>query len=126
GREKSTWPGPVGSSTAVRCAVALRDQGCATISQIAQRTGLSRPTAQTALTQLTQRGLVAESETRTSGGRGAGRPARLYQFVATTGHLLGVDVGSRSARLALVDLSGQLCALHETELPRAAAGDERI
>src|SRR4051812_13288343 len=96
------------AANAARCALALRDGGRGTVAQVAGRTGLSRPTVEAALTLMSERRLVREVEEHTLGGRAAGRPARLYEFVGTAGFLMGVDVGIHRIRVAIVDLAGAL------------------
>lgn len=59
---------------------ALRDGGEATLSELARRVELSRPTTEGVLGGLIARGLVTEDAPRP--GAGLGRPARRYRFRA--------------------------------------------
>lgn len=109
-----------------RVAVALRDGGRATIAQLAERTGLSRPTVEAALPALRERGLVEMTEEHTAGGRGAGRPARVFEFVADAGLLVGVDVGIHRLRVTVADLTGRIVAWHQRDIERCFAGAGRL
>ncbi|WP_441897344.1 ROK family protein, partial [Microbacterium sp.] len=112
-------------SNVARCAVALRDGGPATAADLAGRTGLSRPTAEAALATLTERDLVTESSVLTAGGRGAGRPARIYQFRNDSGYIVGVDVGQHVIKVAVADVSGTVLGWTE-EATDAAVGPNRM
>jgi predicted NBD/HSP70 family sugar kinase len=114
------------AGNAARCAVALRDGGRATVAQVASRTGLSRPTVEAALGQMGERGLVREVGEHTLGGRAAGRPARLYEFVGDAGYLVGVDVGIHRIRVAIVDLAGALVAWREEPVDDTFVGPGRM
>ncbi len=109
-----------------RVAVALRDGGRATIAQLAERTGLSRPTVEAALPSLRERGLVDMIEEHTAGGRGAGRPARIFEFVADAGLLVGVDVGIHRMRVVVADLTGRIVAWYQRDLERRFLGADRL
>ncbi|MEU9874153.1 ROK family transcriptional regulator [Actinomadura sp. NPDC048021] len=103
---------------------ALRDGGEATLSELARRVGLSRPTTEGVLGELIDRGLAAEDAPRPGGG--LGRPARRYRFRAEAGHALGVDVDAHRVRLLLADLSGEVVGGHRAGLPGGAEPGERI
>ncbi|WP_051138795.1 ROK family transcriptional regulator [Agromyces italicus] len=116
--------GALRRSNTARCALHLRDIGPASVSEVAQATGLSRPTVEAAFSDLAGRGLVATNET--NGHRGAGRPARVSRFVGNAGYVAGVDVGFAGIRVILADLSGTVVARveHRGEVP--ADGGMRI
>jgi len=114
------------ATNAARCALALRDGGRGTVAQVATRTGLSRPTVEAALTQMSERRLVREAEEHTPGGRSAGRPARLYEFAGTAGYLMGVDVGIHRIRVAIVDLAGALVGWTEQAVDDTIVGPDRM
>ncbi|MGW2311822.1 ROK family transcriptional regulator [Actinomadura luteofluorescens] len=103
---------------------ALRDGGEATLSELARRVGLSRPTTEGVLGELIDRGLAAEDAPRPGGG--LGRPARRYRFRAEAGHALGVDVDAHRVRLLVADLAGEVAGGHRADLPGGAAPGERI
>jgi predicted NBD/HSP70 family sugar kinase len=97
------------SLTAIR---ALRGAGPLTLSALAQRTGLSRPSMKEVAGELMELGWV--EEVPPSPGT-MGRPARRYRFRADSGHLVGVDIGGHNIRAALADLDGEILA--ETRQP---------
>lgn len=114
------------AANAARCALAVREGGRGTVAQIASRTGLSRPTVEAALSAMRERGLVREVDEHTLGGRGAGRPARLYDFAADAGYLIGVDIGIHRVRVAVADLAGEMVAWAEQEVDETFAGARRM
>ncbi|PZG05963.1 ROK family transcriptional regulator [Nonomuraea aridisoli] len=97
------------SLTAIR---ALRRAGPLTLSALAERTGLSRPSMKEVTAELMELGWV--EEVPPSPGT-MGRPARRYRFRADSGHLVGVDIGGHNIRAALSDLDGEILA--ETRQP---------
>lgn len=114
------------AANAARCALALRESGRGTVAQVASRTGLSRPTVEVALTTMRERGLVVEIDEHTLGGRGAGRPARLYDFAAGLGFLVGVDIGIHRMRVAVANLAGEMVAWAEQEVDPSFLGATRM
>jgi len=85
----------------------LRGQGEATRPQIANDTGLSKPTVGQALLDLEQHGLVRAIGRSASG---PGRAAVIYQSAPDAGHIVGVDIGRRVIRVAVADLDGAVVA----------------
>ena len=85
----------------------LRGQGEATRPQIANDTGLSKPTVGQALLDLEQHGLVRASGRSASG---PGRAAVVYQSAPDAAHIVGVDIGRRVLRVAVADLDGVVVA----------------
>ncbi|MFD0476120.1 helix-turn-helix domain-containing protein [Nonomuraea thailandensis] len=75
------------SLTAIR---AMRGAGPLTLSALAERTGLSRPSMKEVADELMELGWV--EEVPPSPGS-MGRPARRYRFRADSGYLVGVDIG---------------------------------
>lgn len=114
------------NATSGRVAIALRDGGRATVAQLAERTGLSRPTVEAALPLLRERGLVGMVEEHTLGGRGAGRPARIFEFRADAGFLVGVDVGIHRVRVVVADLTGRIVGWHVREVDATFGGAGRM
>ncbi|WP_396447162.1 ROK family protein [Actinomadura sp.] len=102
----------------------LRDCGEATLSELAGRVGLSRPTTEGVLGELIRRGLVAEGAPRP--GAGIGRPARRYRFRAEAGHALGIDIDAHRVRLLVADLTGEVVGGHGAALDVRATPGERI
>lgn len=103
---------------------ALRDGGEATLSELARRVGLSRPTTEGVLGGLIERGLVSEDAPRP--GSGLGRPARRYRFRAGAGHALGIDIDAHRVRLLVADLVGEVVGGHSAVLDEQAPPGERI
>lgn len=103
---------------------ALRDGGEATLSELARRVELSRPTTEGVLGGLIARGLVTEDAPRP--GAGLGRPARRYRFRAEAGHALGIDIDAHRVRLLVADLSGDVADGHSAVLDAQAPPGERI
>ena len=85
----------------------LRGQGEATRPQIANDTGLSKPTVGQALLDLEQHSLVRAIGRSASG---PGRAAVIYQSAPDAGHIVGVDIGRRVIRVAVADLDGTVVA----------------
>jgi predicted NBD/HSP70 family sugar kinase len=96
----------------------LRGQVEATRPQIANDTGLSKPTVGQALLDLEQHGLVRAIGRSASG---PGRAAVIYQTAADAGHIVGVDIGRRVIRVAVADLDGAVVA-HVDQPNRSRSG----
>jgi predicted NBD/HSP70 family sugar kinase len=95
---------------------ALRDQGLISRAEIARRTGLSRSTVSSLVTELQADGLVVErSEPASAYGEHGGRPPTLLSFDASAGVAVGIDFDHHHLRVALSDLSSTILA--ERELP---------
>ncbi|MDA0161613.1 ROK family protein [Solirubrobacter ginsenosidimutans] len=90
----------------LRAAVdALRRDGNLTRSELARRTGVSRPTIASIIEELDRRGLVVEYQDSTTARRAPGRPATLIRLHPSAGTALGISVEREELRVALVDLS---------------------
>ncbi|MFJ9909347.1 ROK family transcriptional regulator [Streptomyces sp. NPDC101152] len=83
---------------------AIGRDGPITITDLAGRIPLSRPTVAAAIAQLTEQGVVAEVGPVT--GRKGPAPT-LYQVNADCAFAIGVDVGHRQIRAAVVDVTGR-------------------
>lgn len=94
------------SLTVVR---AMRGHPPATVSELAARTGLSRPSVDVMLQSLAADGWVTVIE---PSGSIVGRPARRYQFNSSVGYVLGVDIGAHKVLALLGDLDGNV--IHTT------------
>lgn len=108
------------------CAVALRDQGEATVAELADRTGLSRPTVDAGLDTMAERGLITVLDEMTTGGRGVGRPARRYAFRPEAGHVVAVDVGAHRIRVTVADLAGRTIGWREETVAPGTGGAGRM
>lgn len=85
---------------------ALRGNPPSTVTELATRTGLSRPG-----TDVIVQGLVADgwlTVVEPDGSSVVGRPARRYRFNAGAGHVIGVDVGAHKVLAMLADLDGSV------------------
>lgn len=122
-----TVPGPRAvptPSTRSLCLAAIRDLGEATVSDIANLTGLSRPTVETALAQLTETGAVELADLPVQ-HRGGGRPARLSRFRADRGLVAGLDIVGPTVEVVVTDLAGRQVAASSGQhpSPRSATPD---
>ncbi|WP_328915226.1 MULTISPECIES: ROK family transcriptional regulator [unclassified Streptomyces] len=98
---------------------ALRGNPPSTVTELAARTGLSRPSADVIVQALVADGWAAVVEP--SGNSIVGRPARRYQFRADTGHVLGIDVGGHKILAMIADLDGTV--VHSTRIAVAPEAD---
>lgn len=87
----------------------LSDHGSGTISELAEISGVSRPTVQRALAELGQLGLVAESAQRPVT---SGRPARAWAPVVGARTVLVADIQPARTRVQLSCLTGRVVAEH--------------
>jgi predicted NBD/HSP70 family sugar kinase len=94
--------------------------GKASRPELAQATGLSKPTVSVALANLERAGLL-----QTVGLRAgvAGRSALLYEVRPEAGWVLAVDIGRAYVRLAVADLVGRVVARRQAPSRSARAAD---
>ncbi len=92
----------------VACIAVLRDRGPLTLSELSQFTGLSRPTLDTILGELTARGLVDELSDPIPTPNRAGRPARQFSFIPTAAYVASVDLGLHRVTVLVSDLAGTI------------------
>jgi predicted NBD/HSP70 family sugar kinase len=89
----------------------VRQSGQISRADLAKATHLSPPTVSALVEDLVQEvGLLHEVGMGTSKG---GRPPVMLQFNAEFGFLVGIDIGSRTLRVALTDLQGTMLARHQ-------------
>jgi predicted NBD/HSP70 family sugar kinase len=88
--------------------------------ELAQVTGLSKPTVAVALHNLENAGLLRQVGLRAGP---AGRSALLYEVRPQAGHVLAVDIGRAYVRVALADLVGEIVARKEEPSRVSHAGD---
>jgi len=91
-----------------RCALWLRDNGAATIGEIATATGFSRPTVADRLEDLKAKGVVVERLPARSVHRDDGRPALRFEFRGSVGFVAGLQFGRDVDRIVISDMSGNL------------------
>ncbi|KJQ54425.1 ROK family transcriptional regulator [Microbacterium sp. SA39] len=95
-----------------------------TISQLVGATGLSRPSVNSLILQLTDLGWV-ETVTPTPDGLG-GRPPQRYRFNAGIGRLVGLDIGVHRVSVVVTDLAGEVIAGAKLDVDPDALPDERL
>ena len=86
--------------SAVRSSEALR------LGDVAKITGLSRPTVTNVLEELHDAGWVKFCDDHPEGRAGLGRPARMIQFRAGAGYVVGIDIGAHRTAVVVADLDG--------------------
>ncbi|MFJ9929211.1 MULTISPECIES: ROK family transcriptional regulator [Streptomyces] len=105
---------------------ALRAADCATLTEVARLTGLSRPTVEGVVEGLMEAGLVVERAADEGIARRQGRPARRFRFRAEAGHLLGLEVGAHRVAALLSDLDGRVLGGQSKKVGETASADERL
>ncbi|OEU86468.1 ROK family transcriptional regulator [Streptomyces oceani] len=96
-----------------------------TFSQLTSSTGLSRPTVELLVEDLTGQGLVEETDNASGPGH-SGRPAKRFRFRAESGFVVGVDIGLHKIVLLLSDLAGEVSAAEQEDVDPAMTGAERL
>lgn len=106
---------------------ALRADGDSRLAELAQRTGLSRPTVDSILTELGRLGWVEQRDPADppDGGRQAGRPARTYRLNPDAGFVVGVDVGVNLLTAMVADITGTPRHTVTRPISRTTPGAER-
>lgn len=110
---------------AARALVEVHRLGPLTVTQLVERTGLSRRTAEAVLDGLVRDGLVAD-EPPSIEARGVGRPARTFRFRTDAAMAMGVDVDTRSIRAMLTDLSGSILGIGEVNVTPSSSRSARL
>lgn len=83
--------------------------------EVAQELRLTTPTITGVVTTLINRGLLRDTDTPASeGGKSAGRPRVMLEFVPSAYHICGVDVGPYWINYILTDLQGNVLASRHT------------
>src|SRR5919204_5170504 len=96
---------------------ALRDEGLISRAEIARRTGLSRSTVSSLVSELQSDGLVVERAERGHAyGAGGAPPPILLSFDSSAGAAIGIDFGHSHLRVAVSDLAGAILAEREQPL----------
>ncbi|GAA5137045.1 ROK family transcriptional regulator [Pseudonocardia adelaidensis] len=106
---------------------ALRTDEGSRLAELAQRTGLSRPTVDSILIELGRLGWVEQREPADppDGARQAGRPARTYRLNPDAGFVVGVDVGVNLLTAMVADITGTTRHTLTRPIGRATPGAER-
>ncbi|GAA3491700.1 ROK family transcriptional regulator [Streptomyces cremeus] len=101
----------------------VRDRGPTSLTELARRVGLSRPTVESLVEELLAAGWLRELPPEAGQ---MGRPARLVAFHAAGSHVLGVDIGSYSVRAQVADLSGAAAASRTRPVAADCGRAERL
>ncbi|POX55128.1 ROK family transcriptional regulator [Streptomyces sp. Ru71] len=105
----------------------LRAAEVATLSELAQGAGVSRPTAEAIMEELLADGWAEEhAEEREHSGRQRGRPARRFRFRAAAAHVAGVGVGASHLRAVVTDLNGTTVAARTVPHHPGMPAEERL
>jgi predicted NBD/HSP70 family sugar kinase len=114
----------------------LRGAGPLSLSDLATRTGLSRPTVGQVVDQLQASGLLAwvePGQAPRAGQDGAdqrsgrsGRPARLVRFRAEAAYVVGIDIGRHKALVTVADLAGSIVARHREDASGASSSADLL
>jgi predicted NBD/HSP70 family sugar kinase len=106
---------------------ALRAGGPMTGSDLMDATGLARPTIHVVCNDLIRLGWIRETgDSRPTGDRRRGRPARCYEFQSRAGLVLGVDATDR-VTVRLADLRGDRVAESSQPLAHISVpADDRV
>ncbi|MFH8988071.1 ROK family protein [Streptomyces sp. NPDC017940] len=102
---------------------ALHRRSPQTLAELAAGTGLSRPTVDAALEELTGQGWVTEAA---AGERARGRPARRFRFRGEAGYVVGADIGLHKMVLLLADLAGTVIAAERRDVDPGLGGGPRL
>ena len=97
---------------------AIRSYAPVSRAEISRRVGISKPTVSLALQTLLDARLVREAE---PDGDGPSYGAVFFEPVPDAAFVLGLDVGARFVRGALCDLTGDVRARRDVELPERTA-----
>ncbi|MCY0939611.1 ROK family transcriptional regulator [Streptomyces sp. H34-S4] len=103
---------------------ALRGNSPSTVTELAGRTGLSRPAVDVLVQHLVNDGWAAVDEPGATST--VGRPARRYRFRADAGHVLGIDIGVHKILVMLSDLEGNLVQSLRCPADPEAGPEERM
>ncbi|MEA2124546.1 MAG: hypothetical protein QOI80_1328 [Solirubrobacteraceae bacterium] len=98
-----------------RVKAVLRERGPLSRRDIAEGTGLSRPTVASIVAELAEQGIV-HHDPPTFVVPGGGRPAALVRLAPTRGVVAGLDFGKRHLRVGVADLGHTVRAEREVEL----------
>src|SRR5262249_12858112 len=93
----------------------LRRAGLASRAELARRTGLSRSTVSSLVSDLQTDGLVVEREVDAASPQG-GRPPVLLSLERSAGAAVGIDVGKRHIRVVVTDLAHAVLAELERQI----------
>ncbi|SEF13304.1 Sugar kinase of the NBD/HSP70 family, may contain an N-terminal HTH domain [Arthrobacter alpinus] len=119
-------PASIRHANALTCIHVLRTAiGALSISDVVQRTGLSRPTVDSVMAAFEERNLVsaAASDAVTASG---GRPARRFLFEANSSVVAGVDAGSRNIKVLIANLQGCILGQAHRRIMASISAVQRV
>lgn len=102
----------------------LRQSSPLSVTEIGVMTGLSRPTVDAAVEDLSRLGLVLPADGSTVTRRG--RPARRFAFHSSAGYVVGVDIGYEAVTAVVSDLNGAPVVELSRPVPFSATRRRRI
>ncbi|WP_433304540.1 ROK family protein [Actinoplanes sp. CA-030573] len=97
-----------------------------TLTEITQRTGMSRPSCEDAVSELVERELVTEVTVNPEVPRPVGRPAKRFRFRSEYGFVLGVDIGIHKVLALCTDLAGGILGSHRVDVSADHSNPERL
>ena len=97
----------------------LRRGGPYTVTELVERTGLTRATVIAVCEDLVRRGWAEEHILERSGPQ-RGRPPRTFGFRAGAGVVVGLDIGAHRTTALVADLRGEILGSATRVLPRGA------
>ncbi|MFF9854195.1 ROK family protein [Streptomyces litmocidini] len=116
-----------GRTTTVACAAALHSLGEATISELANVTGLSRPTVRDRLAELPHLvEVISGAEHGESPTPVGGRPASRFRFRGRHGFVIGAEIGKHDERILVSDVAGRLLHVGRHHDPEPRSGQDRV
>ncbi|HLS00664.1 MAG TPA: ROK family protein, partial [Beutenbergiaceae bacterium] len=97
-----------------------------TVTQLAQATGLSRPTVESVLTGLCERNIATDLGYRLSDGPTVGRPARRYGFENNSHFFVGAYLGPTTLHAWVASFSGEILHTLIDSYPHDCLGHDRL
>lgn len=110
-----------GRNAAVVLSTVRQAAGPSKIADLAQATGLSRPTIEAIVEDLRSVGLLTELPPVST----IGRPARSFVFDPHAAYVVAVDVRASSVAAAAIDLNGQFVAIKRKQVRPGVRGKAR-
>lgn len=119
------YAAPVADPFSIAVFVALRSVEPRTLTQLADATGLSRPTVLEGVKGLEERGWIERLDPD-GGERKAGRPAIRFRLRGEDGIVAGVDVGVHKLLVVLLNLHNEIVGEHRVQLEDSMTGAGRV
>src|SRR5215469_8412673 len=104
----------------------LREQGVLSQADIARRTGLSRTTVSTLVSELRSLGIITEAESGPGGAGAQGRPPILITLDDSAGAAVGIDLGLDHVRVAVANLAHVVLCELVRELEADAGAEQAL